>query len=106
MRNRKPYRREFSDWEMYRMERELGATLHGVAPRPDFVSQLRTRLASEPVQARNNRRVFQYVLLSLAGVISGVLLVIATARGLTALRGYRGVLNEGDRRPALTAIEA
>ncbi len=106
MRNRKPYRRDFTDWEMYRMERELGATLHGVAPRPDFVSQLRTRLATEPVQAENNRRVFQYTLLSLAGVISGVLLLVTLVRGVSALLGYLGIVDQAEPRHALSTAEA
>jgi hypothetical protein len=85
------------------MENYLGAALHGVSPRPDFVSGLHQRLISEPVRARNNALVFQYVIISLAGIVSGVLLILAGARAVSSLRGWVGVVQQAGRRREIPA---
>ena len=102
--SKKPsYRRQIPERDLYQMENRLGAVLHGVSPRPDFVSSLHNRLVSEPVQARNNALVFQYVILSLAGVVSGVLLIIAGARMINSLLSLMGAVEQVRQRGASTA---
>jgi hypothetical protein len=95
--NKTTYRRQIPDWELYQMEDRLGAALHGVPPRPDFVSSLHRRLVTEPVQARNNAMVFQYVVLSLAGIVTGVVLILAGARAVNSLLSLIGVVSQAER---------
>lgn len=103
MNKKTSYRRQIPERDLYQMENYLGAALHGVAPRPDFVSGLHKRLVTEPVQARNNALVFQYVILSLAGIASGVLLIIAGARAVNSLLSLMGVVQQAERRGASIA---
>jgi hypothetical protein len=97
MNKKSTIRRQIPERDLYQMEYRLGAALHGVAPRPDFVSSLHNRLVSEPVRARNNALVFQYVILSLAGILSGVILIVAGARAVNSLLSFLGVVQQADR---------
>ena len=92
-----------------KMERYLQSSFHPVAPRPDFVMGLKTRLNQESKRFTSRSTVLQYVLLSLAGVVTSVLLILAGIRAVITLLGVlgilsqmRGVVNE-DRPPALSA---
>jgi len=79
------------------MESRLEAALHGVNPRPDFVSTLRTRLNKQPEPVRSNLRIFQYVIISLAGILSTMLLVFAGIKAIVALLSVLGVLHQVGR---------
>lgn len=97
------YRRQIPEPEMYLMENRLGAVLHGVSPRPDFVNGLRSRLETQPVQVRNNVNVMQYVILSLVGLVSGVVLIVAGVRAVSALLSLRGMVRPTGQEPVLEA---
>lgn len=97
MQTQKPERNQIQPWEMSRMESRLEAALHGVNPRPDFVSTLRSRLNTEPAPDQSSARIFQYVIISLAGIVSAVLLVIAGFKAIRALLSVLGVLHQASR---------
>jgi hypothetical protein len=76
------------------MERYLQTSFRPVAPRPDFVTDLKTRLAVESRRFRSRSTVLQYVLLSLAGVVTSVLLIFAGVRAVITLLGILGILHQ------------
>jgi hypothetical protein len=75
-----------------KMERYLQTTISPVAPRPDFVSGLKSRLNQESRRIYSRSTVLQYVLLSLAGVVTSVLLILAGVRAVVTLLGVLGIL--------------
>lgn len=77
-----------------KMERYLQTTFSPVAPRPDFVTGLRTRLTQESRQIYSRSTILQYVLLSLAGVVTSVLLILAGVRAVVTLLGVLGILHQ------------
>ncbi len=77
-----------------KMERYLQTTFSPVAPRPDFITGLKTRLAVESKQVYSRSTVLQYVLLSLAGVLTSVLLILAGVRAVVTLLGLLGILHQ------------
>jgi hypothetical protein len=77
-----------------KMEHYLQATFSPVAPRPDFVTGLRTRLTEESRLVFSRSTVLQYVLLSLAGVVTSVLLILAGVRAVVTLLGVLGILHQ------------
>lgn len=77
-----------------KMERYLQSSFSQVAPRPDFVSGLKTRLVAESKQVYSRSTVLQYVLLSLAGVLTSVLLILAGVRAVVTLLGVLGILRQ------------
>lgn len=79
------------------MESRLEAALHGVNPRPDFVSTLRSRLNKQPGPEPANVKIFQYVIISLAGVISAVLIVFAGVKAIGALLSVLGLMHQASR---------
>jgi hypothetical protein len=92
-----------------KMERYLQSSFHPVAPRPDFVMNLKTRLNQESRRFTSRSTVLQYVLLSLAGVVTSVLLILAGVRAVITLLGVLGILSQmhgqvgEERPPALSA---
>jgi hypothetical protein len=97
MRTKNREKHQIQPWEMSHMESRLEAVLQGVNPRPDFVSTLRTRLNKEPEPDRSNARIFQYVIITLAGLLSAVLLVLAGVKAIVALLSVLGVLHQASR---------
>lgn len=96
------------------MEHYLQTSFRPVAPRPDFVTDLKTRLAQESKRFNSRSTVLQYVLLSLAGVVTSALLIFAGMRAVITLLGVLGILHQmhshqigsgvgGKRPPALSA---
>lgn len=77
-----------------KMESYLQATFSPVAPRPDFVTGLKTRLTEESRLVFSRSTVLQYVLLSLAGVVTSVLLILAGVRAVVTLLGVLGILHQ------------
>jgi hypothetical protein len=75
-------------------ERYLQTSFRPVAPRPDFVNDLRTRLAQESRRFSSRSTVLQYVLLSLAGVLTSALLIFAGMRAVITLLGVLGILHQ------------
>ena len=89
-----------------KMERYLQTSFTPVAPRSDFVSGLKTRLTDEGRKFASRSTVLQYVLLSLAGVVTSVLLILAGVRAVVTLLGVLGILHQmrgqvGDKRSQL-----
>jgi len=97
MQIRKPEINQIQPWEMSRVESRLEAALHGVNPRPDFVSTLRTRLNTEPAPDQSGARIFQYVIIALAGIVSAALVMIAGFKAIRALLSILGVLHQASR---------
>lgn len=77
-----------------KMEHFLQTSFSPVAPRPDFVSGLKTRLAVESKKVYSRSTVLQYVLLSLAGVVTSALLILAGVRAVVTLLGLLGILHQ------------
>lgn len=77
-----------------KMERYLQTSFSPVAPRPDFVTGLKTRLVAESKQVFSRSTVLQYVLLSLAGVLTSALLILAGVRAVVTLLGLLGILHQ------------
>jgi len=77
-----------------KMERYLQTSFSPVAPRPDFVNDLKSRLAQESKKFYSRSTVMQYVLLSLAGVVTSVLLILAGVRAMVTLLGVLGILHQ------------
>lgn len=77
-----------------KMERYLQTSFRPVAPRPDFVTDLKARLAQESKRFASRTTVLQYVLLSLAGVMMSVLLILAGVRAVITLLGVLGILHQ------------
>ncbi len=80
--------------ELARVESYLRASLQPVEPRPAFAASLKARLAKETVTSTPAPMLFQYVLLSLAGIASGALLVLAGVRAAVTVLGLLGVLHQ------------
>ena len=77
-----------------KMERYLQTSFSPIAPRPDFVTGLKTRLVAESKNVYSRSTVLQYVLLSLAGVLTSVLLILAGVRAVVTLLGLLGILHQ------------
>jgi hypothetical protein len=75
-------------------ERYLQTSFRPVAPRPDFVTDLKNRLALESKRFGSRSTVLQYVLLSLAGVLTSALLIFAGMRAVITLLGILGILHQ------------
>lgn len=88
---------EVAQTEVLRVERRLGDMLREVPPRQAFVSNLRNRLAKETIPRRSNTQIVQYILLSLAGILSGAMLMIAGIRAMVTLLGLLGILHQVDQ---------
>jgi hypothetical protein len=88
---------QIAAWDMSRVESRLEAALHGVNPRPDFVSGLRNRLDHEPIPVRSNQQAFQYAVVTVAGVAGAVLLILAGIKAVVALLSVLGVLHQVSR---------
>ena len=77
-----------------KMEQYLQTSFRPVAPRPDFVTGLKTRLTQESRRFNSRSTVLQYVLLSLAGVVTSALLILAGMRAVITLLGVLGILQQ------------
>lgn len=73
--------------EIQRLETKLNTTLHPVSPRSTFVEKLGQRLTTEPdlPEIRPSARTLDYALMAIAGVLSGVMLVMLGIRLARAL---------------------
>ena len=76
------------------MERYLQTSFRPVTPRPDFVTDLKMRLKLESKRFSSRSTVLQYVLLSLAGVLTSALLIFAGMRAVITLLGVLGILHQ------------
>jgi len=72
----------------------LDNTLRPVAPRPEFVGVLRKRLINQVQPVKTGPSAWQYVLWVSAGLVSGVVLVVAGVRAATALLVALGVIQQ------------
>ena len=86
------------------MERYLQTSFRPVAPRPDFVTDLKTRLTQESKRFSSRSTVLQYVLLSLAGVLTSALLILAGMRAVVTLLGVLGILHQMRRHQMRTEM--
>jgi hypothetical protein len=76
-----------ADTEIY-----LRNVMQPVQPRPAFVTGLKSRLMKATVAKKNNRAVFQNVVLALVGIAGSALLVIAGVRSVVTLLGAIGII--------------
>jgi hypothetical protein len=74
------------------LESYLQSVMQPVAPRPAFVSGLKTRLITASENKQANRQVFGYVLLTLLGVAFGALFLATGLRAVLSLAGALGLL--------------
>jgi hypothetical protein len=76
------------------VEAYLSRTLRPVKPREDFVTGLRERIIQQPLPKKYSISVWQSALLITAGVLSGLLIVIASIRGALTLIDSLKVLKQ------------
>jgi hypothetical protein len=86
--------------ELESLEASLAATLIPVKPRPEFVRDLRTQLfdLSPEIEPKTAPPRFQNILLIVGGILGGLLMVIASIRGLISLIGVTGLILQHFRR--------
>ncbi len=80
--------------ELKFLETQLAATFQQVLPRPEFVSDLRSRLATreiQPVSALLPQKVSNGLLVA-GGILGGLLMIITGIRGLISLVGVVGLV--------------
>ncbi len=77
-----------------KLEPILDKTLKPIAPSPEFVSVLRKRLVNQVQPVKTGPSAWQYVLWVGAGLVSGVVLVVAGVRAATALLVAFGVIQQ------------
>ncbi|HEY9077370.1 MAG TPA: hypothetical protein VIO61_12630 [Anaerolineaceae bacterium] len=68
------------DTELAELERRLGKSLHPVNPSPDFVGNLQRRLSSPPPVFVEKRTRALWILVVLAGMITGLLILWISGR--------------------------
>jgi hypothetical protein len=72
----------------------LDRALRPVVPRPEFVGGLRKQLAIQPQPVKSGPSAWQYLLWVGAGLVSGVVLIVAGLRAATALLVALGVIQQ------------
>lgn len=79
-------KRAAQDRDFMGMEVYLQSQLGRVAPRPDFVASLRTRLAyvEKPVK-KTTAEALRILVLTVAGLLSGAMLIMAAVRATIAI---------------------
>ena len=76
------------------LEPILDKALRPVVPRPEFVGVLRKRLANQVQPVKTGLSAWQYSFWVGAGLVSGVVLVVAGVRAATALLVALGVIQQ------------
>jgi len=94
MKNRMTRGRTVDGFQLENVEPILDKALRPVAPRPEFVGVLRKRLANQVQPVKTGPSAWQYALWVGAGLVSGVVLVVAGARAATALLVALGVIQQ------------
>ena len=82
------------DQDLKALETQLAATFRWMTPRPEFVSDLRSRLATreiQPVSALLPQKVSSSLLVA-GGILGSLLMVITGIRGLISLVGVVGLV--------------
>lgn len=79
--------------QINKVEVRLQKTLRPVAPRPDFVNQLRTRLAEPIAESFPGRRIERrhVFIFGFATLLSGIFILFTTSRMLIAFWGALGL---------------
>jgi hypothetical protein len=72
----------------------LDRALRPVVPRPEFVGGLRKQLAIQAPPVKSGPSAWQYLLWVGAGLVSGVVLILAGLRAATALLVALGVIQQ------------
>lgn len=90
--------------DLLRLEDTLQKTLVPVSPRPEFVNDLYTQLLKAKPRdislernltiQDNQKRKLDYILLAIAGIISGTMIIFAGIRVVIALLGMLGILHQ------------
>ena len=93
-----------SQVDLAKLEDYLQANLQPVAPRPEFINNLRARLLKSEAAAVPATNGLRLLILAAAGIVSGVLIGItgirATITLLGALRILRDVRRQVSQKPA------
>jgi hypothetical protein len=76
------------------LETYLKKTLTPVEPRPIFVSYLRTRLGRIKIVRRTISKGMKFLLITLAGIASGAIVIITSARLILLIIGALGLIRE------------
>ncbi len=91
--------------DLSRLERQLASTLTPVAPRRDFVDDLRSRLMAftpqtTPALAVESERAVPRKWIVAGGVAGSLLMLIVSIRGLLSIAGLFRLFVENRRSPA------
>jgi hypothetical protein len=104
-RKRGRQRRELNN---HTLEAYLQASLMPVSPRPEFIDGLRVRLNNAPIPKSTAPVVIQFGILAAAGMISGLILLVAGLRALVTILGTLGLLRHarGQRQEQAAAVQS
>jgi hypothetical protein len=72
----------------------LDAIFVPVTPRPEFVGELRKRLAGQVQPVKTGPSVWQYAVWISAGLVSGVVLIVGGVRAATSILVALGVIQQ------------
>jgi len=78
------------------LENALGTTFRPVGPRPEYLDHLRQRLMDEPERGDEDEQVVNAMLASI-GVVSAVLLIVASVRWIQNRRNLNNAPAPGSR---------
>jgi hypothetical protein len=94
MKNKMTWGRKKNGFKPEEVEPILENALRPVVPRPEFVGVVRKRLAIQVQPMKTGPSAWQYVLWVGAGLVSGVVLIVAGLRAATALLVALGVIQQ------------
>ncbi len=99
------FKRKQKDIDLTNLESRLAETLRPIAPRQDFVGDLRSRLMAHKALASQNiviqdKQVVPRGWLVAGGVVGSLLMLIVSIRGLLSIAGLISLFMQERRQPA------
>jgi len=76
------------------IEDYLYSALYPVNPSSTFVQSLKSRLMDAPEPVNRSKEIMQYSLLGLAGVLSGIIIIVTGIRATVTILGALGILRQ------------
>jgi len=89
---------KISEEDILGIEDYLYSALYPVNPSSTFVQSLRSRLMDAPEPVNRSKEIMQYSLLGLAGVLSGIIIIVTGIRATVTILGALGLLRQARNR--------
>ncbi len=101
----KLFKRKQKDIDLTKLESRLAKTLRPIAPRQEFVDDLRSRLMAHQALSTQNiviqeKQAVPRGWLVAGGVVGSLLMLIVSIRGLLSIAGLIGLFMQERRQPA------